>query len=320
MSSKIEKIRASCSIEWAWKILGLPGQPGRTCKSPFREDKKPSFSVYAAKDGQRWYDQAEGTGGDIIDFWAKAKDLTVQAAVEQLGNMIGESKPPAAKYVPPPEKLIDWPDDLRPPTDLECESLAMLRELPAGAFDLAGRLGFLKVGTHRGELLWFLTDASRRGAEGKTFTGEPCAASGRKVVTLKGSDKSWAYGLISDRPEWDAMKKIVVVEGMPDFFAALALLIDWPGNARVVAMLGASANPGEEMVSRFRGHQVLIIPHNDPEGTKAKKKWIDQLLGFEAKVFTQKIPEGSKDVNEFLVNPGNENPLDLFEGLAHGQV
>ena len=297
--------------------MGLPGEPGRDCRSPFREDKRPSFSVYMAKDGERWYDHAESVGGDIVDFYAKAKDITVQAAVDQLGAMIGEATPPKAKYVA--GKEIEWPEDLRGPTELECESLGMLRGIPAGAFDLAGRLGFLKVGTHRGELLWWLTDASKRGAEGKTFTGDPCIASGKKTIALPGTNKGWCYGLKSDQESWDKIDKIVLVEGLPDFFAALGLLIDWPGNARPIAMLGASTKPGEECRNLFKNREVLIIPHNDVEGTAASEKWVDVLTGYGARVFVQKLPSG-KDLNEFLVNPGKENPLDLLEGLTHGQV
>jgi hypothetical protein len=316
MESKISKIRSSCSIAWAWRILGIPGEPGRNIKSPFREDKKPSFSLYNAKDGERWYDQATGEGGDVCDFWAKAKEISVQEAIVQLGRMIGEAEPPPKTAYRPAEekKTVEWPSDLRPPTIEEYESLGMLRELPAGAFDLASRLGFLKVGMHKGEVLWFLTDASRKGAEGKTFTGEPCLASGKKTAALPGTSKSWCYGLQSDNEFWDKIDKLVLVEGVPDFFAALELLTDWPGNARPIAMLGASTKPGNETAQYFRGKTVLIIPHNDPEGEKAVKIWVDRLTGWNATVEVQRLPSG-KDLNEFIVSPGDINPLDLLKGF-----
>jgi Toprim-like len=322
MDSKIEKICASCTIEWAWTILDLPGRPARTCKSPFREDKKPSFSVYMAKSGQRWYDQGTGEGGDVVDLWAKAKGITLATAINELGAMIGEVERHSSKYKiseeKPEEKTVQWPSDLRMPTIAECESLGMLRDLPAAAFDLAARLGFLKVGTHRGELLWFLTDASKQGAEGKTFTGDPCVASGKKIVAIPGTNKSWCYGLISDKKEWDAIDKLILVEGLPDFFAVFSLLIDWPGSARVITMLGASTMPADECEKYIGMRDILLIPHNDQEGERATKKWIDRLLGFGSKVIVQRIPGKSKDVNEFLIDPGNENPLDLLKGLARG--
>ena len=320
MESKIDRVRAACSIEWAWKILGLPGKPGRNCNSPFRQDKKPSFSVYMAKDGERWYDQGEGVGGDVVDFWAQAKGISVKEALDRLGAMMGEATPPkTGSYKVSEEKTVEWPGDLRFPTTLECVSLGMLRDLPSPVFDLASSLGFLKVGTHRGELLWFLTDASKNGGEGKTFTGDPCIASSKKVVALPNTNKNWCYGLVSNSPEWNRIDQLILCEGTPDFFAALALLIDWPGNARPITMLGSTQNIGEECREYLKGKKVLIIPHNDQEGEKAAKKWVGQLLGFNATVFSRNLPSG-KDLNEFLINPGNETPLDLLKGLAtHGR-
>ena len=29
-----------------WQRLGLEGKPGKTCRSPFRNDRNPSFSIY----------------------------------------------------------------------------------------------------------------------------------------------------------------------------------------------------------------------------------------------------------------------------------
>ena len=95
--------------------------------------------------------KATAEGGDVVDFWARAKDIPVQTAVDQLGAMIGVATPPSAKYMAAEEKTVDWPVDLRPPTIEECESLGMLRELPAGAFDLAGRLGIPESREHKGE-------------------------------------------------------------------------------------------------------------------------------------------------------------------------
>lgn len=294
--------------------MGLPGEPARDCRSPFREDKRPSFSVYMAKDGERWFDHAEGVGGDIVDFYAKAKGVTIQQAIDQLGAMIGEATPPkASSYKVAKEvKEVEWPSDFRSPTIMEIESLGLLRGIPPGAFDLAERLGFLKVGTHKGELLWFLTDASKKGAEGKTFTGEPCLASGKKTIALTGTNKSWAYGLKSENELWDKMDKLILVEGLPDFFAALELVTDWPGNARPVAMLGASSTPGEECRNHFKGRDVLIIPHNDVAGNAASEKWSNQLYALgAARVVVQRLTV--KDLNEHVIK--FPNSTKILKGL-----
>lgn len=319
--SKIEKIRAACSIGWAWKTLGLPGQPGRNCLSPFRQEGKPSFSVYMGKDCERWFDHGTSMKGDVIDFWALAKDISVQSAIDELLPLCGQAEVPKAGSYKAPEKPIQWPEDLRAATNDECRGLGLLRGLSHEAFYLAQELNTLRVGTDpvAGELLWYLTDAQKMGAEGKTFTGEGCLASkGQKTAALPGTKKRWPYGLLTNRREWDAILNIVLVEGMPDYFAALQLALASDINFRPVVMLGAGCNIGEDARYWLSGHKVLIIPHNDEEGGRATNKWVDQMTGLGARVLVQGLPEGSKDLNDFLVDPSGDNPLELLKGLHRG--
>src|SRR4029077_12099560 len=100
MDSQIARIRATCSIAWAWRILGLAGKPAKDCKSPFRSENRASFSIYHAKDGERWYDHGDASGGDIIDFWARAKGVTVKEALATLLAMTGSEAPNR-----PPERV-----------------------------------------------------------------------------------------------------------------------------------------------------------------------------------------------------------------------
>ncbi|MDB4761042.1 bifunctional DNA primase/polymerase [Akkermansiaceae bacterium] len=54
----------------AWEDLGLPGEPSRSCYSPFRNDNNKSFSVFDA--GRKWKDYGTDEGGDVFDFVQKA--------------------------------------------------------------------------------------------------------------------------------------------------------------------------------------------------------------------------------------------------------
>ena len=60
--------------------------PGKRCRSPFREDKNPSFSVYG--DGRCYNDFGNGDHGDVIDFYARAKGLTNAEAIRELGERL----------------------------------------------------------------------------------------------------------------------------------------------------------------------------------------------------------------------------------------
>lgn len=57
-------------IHDAWEDLGLPGEPSESCRSPFRDDLNPSFSVFDA--GRKWKDYGTEESGDVFDFVQKA--------------------------------------------------------------------------------------------------------------------------------------------------------------------------------------------------------------------------------------------------------
>jgi hypothetical protein len=57
-------------IHDAWEDLGLPGEPLESCRSPFRDDLNPSFSVFDA--GRKWRDFSTEEQGDVFDFVQKA--------------------------------------------------------------------------------------------------------------------------------------------------------------------------------------------------------------------------------------------------------
>ncbi|MDB4474757.1 toprim domain-containing protein [Opitutaceae bacterium] len=65
----LEEAKRRTTITSAWRHLGLPNPPLRetgTVGSPFRKERKASFSIYA--DGRLWEDKANGEGGDVIAF------------------------------------------------------------------------------------------------------------------------------------------------------------------------------------------------------------------------------------------------------------
>src|SRR5205823_5530574 len=61
--------------------------PAKKCRSPFREDKNPSFSVYM--DGRRCRDFGTGQDWDVIAFFAEAKGCTQGEAIRQLAERLG---------------------------------------------------------------------------------------------------------------------------------------------------------------------------------------------------------------------------------------
>ncbi|MSU62121.1 MAG: hypothetical protein EXS31_06955, partial [Pedosphaera sp.] len=94
-----------------WKLLGLPGEPGKSCHVPYREDKNPSGSVY--DEGRRFHDHATGEDFDAIDFLARVRGLSVADAIREFIRLAGvdEPSPPAQhSHLPPaiPPPHFDW--------------------------------------------------------------------------------------------------------------------------------------------------------------------------------------------------------------------
>ena len=316
---KLETIKSSITIAYLWRLMNLPGEPGRNCRCPWRKDNDPSMAVYIGSEGyDRYYDHGTGMKGDVIDFYAMCHDITVPQAIEKLLLLIGKADIPKPTFTATAKAVYKPPHGLREPTDEEVLTLALLRSLDMGAFDLARKLGTLTAGQHprSGEQMWFITDISGHGSEGRRFDGKPCRASNKKSSALPGTDKSWPYGLVTNNPTLNVVKNVMLCEGGPDYYAAIALsvLAGFVPPFLPVTMLGANCSIGEEAGNLLKGRRVVIVPHNDEEGQKGTEKWVDQLAGYGARVLVQTLP-CEKDLNDFLVSPGKENPLDLLKGF-----
>lgn len=61
------------------------------CRSPFRNERTPSFCVSQEK--QFWYDFGNSEGGDVISFLEKAENINFQEAVEMISEMTGMEIP-----------------------------------------------------------------------------------------------------------------------------------------------------------------------------------------------------------------------------------
>jgi len=77
----IDAVKQTLTIPEIWRRLNLSGEPRRLCSSPFREDKKPSFSIF--DQGRQAKDFATGENFDGPAFLAKALDLPIAEALKR---------------------------------------------------------------------------------------------------------------------------------------------------------------------------------------------------------------------------------------------
>lgn len=279
------EIAERLDIRQLWRVLSLPGEPGKCVCSPFREEKKPSFSVY--EEGGRWRfkDHASSEHGDSIDFIRLAKGCTAAEALAWARDFLGLPDRKRREDVPASGKKR-WMPDLRPGSVAELNHLAELRGFGVEGLRLAERRGFFGFAEFAGTTCWAVRDRRRqlmefRRLDGKLFDaykGLPV----RKSHCI-GAGKSWPVGI----EEVAEFSKVAWLEGAADFLAVFNFLVaeDKADAVAPVAMLGAANHRiSEEALRRLTGKEVVLYPHCDDAGQTAAREWARQLHGAGARV------------------------------------
>lgn len=315
-----ERLRESYRIPDAWLDLGLEDTPSQSCSCPWREDRKPSFSVF--DDGRRFKDFSTDEAGDVFAFVMLALDISFKDAVKWIEGRTG-AIPQSPSF---PSQLHRRPSPARPKRELklpsldhgddqEIEALARNRGIQPYAIKIAldiGTLRFAKVCDHRS---WLLLDASGKLAEARRLDGKPFEAIGklpaRKAHTLAGSSKAWPLGLTLKHGPPEPGRTILLVEGGPDYLAAFDFLIRGRRKGfQPVAMLGKSNQIPSDALDSMSRRRVRIFPHHDPGGggMAAAKGWFEQLSragctvdGFSFEGLTRTDGRPVTDLNDLLL-------------------
>jgi hypothetical protein len=323
-ASSIEELKSKWSIDSIWRLLGLPGEPRRDCCSPFREERKASFSIY--EDGKRWKDHGSGEGGDIIDLIAAALKLKTADAITWLReresgyscSRLSLAPRISSQGKPAPRKRLPA---LRIGSEDELERLGKLRSLAIAGLQLAQDRGMLRFTTWATHPAWAITDGTSL-AELRRLDGRPWDAYGplpeRKAhcVGILPGVKNRPVGIAAA----EQFQSFLLVEGAPDALAAHDLIVRAGAinQMGVLAVLGGASRIDREAASLVSGHSVRIIPHADPAGRDAVQRWSSVLIEAGAKVdaYTLEgltLPDGRavKDLNDAL-----EMDQDAVRNLA----
>ncbi len=306
-------------IPQVWAYFNLPGEPKRACKSPFRDDSKPSFSVN--EDGTLFHDFATGEAGDAVDFFQFASGLSRSESCKRFIALAGGSPTPtpsAPRPHPKPAETKPKPvlPAFRPGTLADFVELAIRRNIGREGLEFAGERGLLQFATLKDCPSWIITDSARVNAQARRMDGQPWEhIGGAKAWTLPGSWASWPVGIREAQP----FPAIALCEGGPDFLAAhyLALWEQAPDRTRrdvrcvPVAMLGAKQRIHADALPLFAGKRVRIFGHADEAGREGAEAWARQLesVGADVDAFDfaglqQSSGEPVKDLNDALMmNP-----------------
>jgi hypothetical protein len=124
----------------------FPGwKPDKSCLSPFREEKNPSFSVY--ENGRRWKDYTSDKGGDVCDFYQEATGCDRKEAFKSLkkmidGGTIGANPIIRAQETLPEEKKERFHPSLSKPSSEDLDAISNLRAISVKALQIAVDRGF----------------------------------------------------------------------------------------------------------------------------------------------------------------------------------
>jgi len=335
---QLDAAKARVTIADAWRALGLPGEPRRTCCSPFREDRHPSFSIFA--DGRGWKDFATGEAGDVVSFVKCATAGTDAEAIRRVLELAGGIASPVelaprqgpAKPVPAPYDGLTGLD-LQPPTLREVMALAELRHWPTFAgLELAARRGLLRCAdvkhwgdTHRA---WIFTDAARYSAQARRLDGEPWPGDGHtfKSKTLR-ADADHPPGL-ADIVACDR-RAVLICEGEPDALATL--LLAWAGDIAdkvgVVCLAGASKPLPPAVLEKLIGRRCRVLRQTDPAGHKAALAWAESIHAAGIVVDlanldgrTRADGQPAKDLADLCRRPANLENLEQLAADVFGNL
>jgi hypothetical protein len=293
MSADIDSVGADIRARITIPVLAqtlCPGwKPAKSCRSPFRDDKNPSCSVFVDDNGiSRFKDYASGVkAGDVFDFYQLATGCDKRQAFLDLKEMMGGATitpTPAPKASAPrgsrseADEFLRWHPTLSKPSASALQAISDQRSIGMQGLQIAVERGFLWTATLKSHPAWVLTDRARksylaRHLDGKVWehlTAQP------KAWLLPGSRGNWPIGIQESEP----YPAIALCEGGPDFLSAFAHAWASGVEDRVapVCMSSAGGSIADDALPYFRGKTVRVFVHDDNAGWDACARWQRQLL------------------------------------------
>ena len=327
----IAEAKARLTVHQLWRHFGFEGEPSKSCRCPFHEDRTKSCSIFKGADGlDAWNCFAGCGGGDAVDFFALASRLPHAEACRSFIALAGGSPVACAPRSPRPktadvdaekaEQRKTWPLFEDPLVGSENAAMrAALVELRIVSYQgvrLMSERGLLWFAEWKDLPAWIVTDSERVNAQARRLDGQKWEGIDAKAQTLPGSRATWLIGV----KESQFARVILLIAGGPDLLAAHHFIHAHKREAdtAAVAMMGESLAIATDALPLFAGKRVRIMAHADEAGRIAAQKWAEQLASVRATVdaadFTGLLmADGSpvKDLNDCTrLDPKQTDQLD----------
>lgn len=289
MNFNVEEIKARLDIPCLAQRLGLPlnGKNG-IYHSPFRADRKPSFSI--SRDGKLFNDFATGEKGDVFKFYQIATGADFRTSLNALVRFAGLEKIAYKPFVKHREKPIEEPP-LKPKIpplfwiEAHARNLERKRGYSVEAQRMAYRRGVFGFCEYKGFPAWIITDGAGNTAQARRLDGGLWADTntGHKAENLRNSNCSIPAGLEAIRD----FKIVAICEGSSDFLASFhfAYINDCENDIAPLAILGATQDISLKALNALKDKLVIVFPDADEAGKKALKRWGDKIAPYAKKTF-----------------------------------
>lgn len=285
-----------------WRLLGLPGEAAKSCRSPLRaDDTNPSFSVFDG--GLRWKDHGTGEHGDAVDFLARARNLSLKDAIAEFKRLAGveaaTSAAPLRCNLPHPSakpQVLDWFKCVAAFTPEHQARLAAWRGCSAEfiAWLHARRL----VGLYRDEHVAFaihdtqgsVTACHYRLAESGRWLYFP---TGTRIAPLVIGDLATATAIFAFESQWDCFAVAEKLGWHVAFPADTATVVTrGAGNGKLLAGLCA---PGITLYAWAQNDEL-----NSTTGLRAGEEWLRAVTAAcGCKCLHVVTPAPHKDANDW---------------------
>jgi ABC-type dipeptide/oligopeptide/nickel transport system ATPase subunit len=288
---KIEEARAKLPLPELMREMGYGEFAKSSVKSPFRDEKSPSWGIYEKAGRWKFLDHGTGEGGDEIDFIEQVENIDRKAAIERFLAMAGierqEKKPPATKYSLNGSKTNSksWVECQAQADDAFLQKLADERKISVETMRWAKEIGILgRCGEHPafkcGTGYHFRVEDGGWRFEPRGMTNE--------ALVFGNKDSKEVYVFES---QWDAL--------------AIAHSVGIDEAATKLWVVTRGASNGKLAAPYAEKRTIIAFPQNDAPKSNGKvpgEEWMADIIDSCAKglVLRVEIPRPHKDANDWV--------------------
>ena len=284
----IEEARQRLPLPELMAKLGLGDYAKSKSKSPFRDEKTPSFGIYNLEGRWRWKDHGTGEGGDEIDFLAKLGNKSNHDAMlaysELAGMPIHEKRPEPARFKikTSTPTASDWSKYKGAATDEFLQSLAGQRSLSFNIMKIARDNDIL--GAAGDQPAFKSGDGAHVRCDNGAWRFEPKGTQNVPLVFGNSNSKN-VYFFES---QWDLL---AIADKLGD---------DW---SSVLWVASRGASNGKCIAEFSQDRQVYAFPQNDEpkkDGKIPSEIWMQDAISSCKTILRVRTPSNFKDANDWV--------------------